>query len=45
MPAFQRFQHLPILGKIHVVGNLGRVVDIHDVHGVLLWRRMALLGE
>ena len=38
MPALQRLEHLAILGKIHVVGNLGAVVDIHDVdvHGVLL---------
>ena len=38
MPAFQRLEHLPILGEIHVVGNLGGVVDVHDVHGVLLVR-------
>ena len=36
MPALQRFQHLAVFGEIHVVGNLGRVVDVHDVHGVLL---------
>src|SRR5262249_24893789 len=38
MPAFQRLEHLAILGKIHVVGNLGAVIDVHDVdvHGVLL---------
>ena len=48
MPALQRLQHLAILGEIHVVGNLGRVIDVHDVdvHGsspVLggLVRRMA----
>jgi hypothetical protein len=38
MPAFQRFEHLPILAEIHVVGNLGAVIDVHDVHGVLLVR-------
>ena len=32
VPAFQRLEHLPILAEIHVVGNLGRVIDIHDVH-------------
>ncbi len=36
MPAFQRLEHLPILAEIHVVGNLGAVIDVHDVHGVLL---------
>src|SRR6267142_821662 len=36
MPAFQRLEHLPILAEIHVVGNLGGVIDVHDVHGVLL---------
>src|SRR3981189_2151075 len=38
MPAFQRFEHLPILAEIHVVGNFGAVIDLHDVHvhGVLL---------
>ena len=34
MPALQRLEHLPILGEIHVVGNLGGVVDVHDVHGL-----------
>src|ERR1700694_2937872 len=46
MPAFQRLEHLPILAEIHVVGNLGRVIDIHDVDvhldppvlGGLVWR-------
>ena len=38
MPAFQRLEHLPVLAEIHVVGNLGRVVDVHDVHGVGLPR-------
>jgi hypothetical protein len=33
MPALQRLQHLAVFGEIHVVGNLGRVVDVHDVHG------------
>ena len=35
MPALQRLQHLAIRGQIHVVGNLGGVVDVHDVdvHG------------
>ncbi len=36
MPAFEGFEHLPIIAEIHVVGNLGGVVDVHDVHGVLL---------
>src|SRR2546430_8950724 len=38
MPALQRLQHLAILAEIHVVGNLGGVIDVHDVdvHGVLL---------
>src|ERR1700730_4362585 len=36
MPAFQRLEPLPILAEIHVVGNLGAVIDVHDVHGVLL---------
>ena len=31
MPALQRLEHLPILAEIHVVGNLGGVVDVHDV--------------
>ena len=41
MPALQRLQHLAILAEIHVVGNLGRVIDVHDVHGRTLpvhWR-------
>ncbi len=35
MPALQGFQHLPVLAEIHVVRNLGRVIDVHDVdvHG------------
>src|ERR1700733_8638420 len=36
MPPFQRLEHLPVLAEIHIVGNLGGVVDVHDVHGVLL---------
>ncbi len=32
MPSLQRLEHLAILGQIHVVRNLGAVVDIHDVH-------------
>ena len=36
MPALQRLEHLTVLAEIHVVGNLGRVIDVHDVHGVLL---------
>src|ERR1700688_3866067 len=35
MPAFEGFEHLPILAEIHVVGNLGGVIDVHDVHGGL----------
>ncbi|MGY3353887.1 hypothetical protein ACVWZK_000550 [Bradyrhizobium sp. GM0.4] len=33
MPAFQRLEHLAVFGQIDVVRNLGRVVDVHDVHG------------
>jgi hypothetical protein len=38
VPAFKRLEHLPVLAEIHVVGNLGRVIDVHgvDVHGGLL---------
>src|SRR5438445_9668715 len=33
MPALQRLQHLTVFGKIHVVRNLGRVIDVHVIHG------------
>src|SRR5436305_13532423 len=35
MPAFQRLEYLAILTEIHVVRNLGRIVDVQnvDVHG------------
>ena len=36
MPALQRLQHLAIFAEIDVVGDLGGVVDVHEVHGVLL---------
>ncbi len=32
MPALQRLQHLAVFGEIHIVRNLGRVIDVHDVH-------------
>jgi len=32
VPALERLEHLPVLTEIHVVGNLGRIIDIHDVH-------------
>src|SRR6185437_4878186 len=35
MPALERAQHLTIFGEIDVVGNLGRVIDVLDVHGSL----------
>jgi len=38
MPALQRFEHLAVLAEVHVVGDLGRVIDVHVIHGVLLWR-------
>jgi hypothetical protein len=34
MPALQRFQHLAIGSEIDVGGDFGRVIDVHDVHGV-----------
>ena len=37
MPAFERFEHLAILGQIHVVRNLGGVIDVHDVHRRAPW--------
>src|SRR5580698_4585302 len=33
MPAFEGLQHLTILAEIHVVRNLGGVIDVHVVHG------------
>src|SRR6266850_1399861 len=36
MPALERLQHLAVLAEIHVVGDFGAVVDIHEIHGVLL---------
>src|SRR4030095_15378923 len=33
MPSLQRLEHLAVLGEVHVVGDLGRVIDVHDVHG------------
>ena len=34
MPALERAQHLPVLGEIDVVRDLGRVIDVDDVtHG------------
>ena len=32
MPAFERAQHLAVLGEIDVVRDLGRVIDVLDVH-------------
>src|SRR4051794_5044084 len=35
MPAFECTQHLPVLGEIDVVRDLGRVIDVDDVtHGL-----------
>src|SRR5260370_1841299 len=45
MAAFQRLEPLPILAEIHVVGNLGAVVDVHDVHGVLLVSVLARIAS
>src|SRR5258708_33118823 len=45
MPAFKRFEHLAILAQIHVVGNLGGVIDVHDVHGVLLVSVLARIAS
>ena len=36
MPALERAQHLPVFGQIDVVRDLGRVVDVFDIHGPLL---------
>jgi hypothetical protein len=38
VPAFEGFEHLAVRREIHVVRNLGGVVDVHDVHvhGALL---------
>src|SRR5262249_817537 len=36
VPAFKRTQDLPILGEVHVVGDLGRVIDGLDGHRTLL---------
>ena len=37
MPALERAQHLPVLGEIDVVRDLGRVIDVDDIaHGGLL---------
>jgi hypothetical protein len=33
MPSLQRLEHLAVLREVHIVGNLGRVIDVHDVHG------------
>ncbi len=32
MPPLERLQHLAIGAEIDVVGDLGRVVDVHDIH-------------
>src|SRR6516162_6018441 len=37
MPTLERAEHLPVLGEIDVVRDLGRVIDVDDIaHGVLL---------
>ena len=37
MPTLERSQHLPVLGEIDVVRDLGRVIDVDDIaHGGLL---------
>ena len=43
MPALQRAQHLPVLGQTDVVGDLGRVVDVLNVHGSPLFTLRARL--